>query len=136
MNATLSQFARGLSAETAFDVLAVARRLKAAGKDVVELQIGDSPFSSTKSALAAGKKDCREAARIANDILDRNPDYYYKKVAGSKSVQPCSWYVRDERTRRVTARKAKSSNTGAAAKAKAAPRKEADSEAAAAESAD
>src|SRR5262245_36358782 len=56
MQATLSQFARGLSAETSFDVLAVARRLKAAGKDVVELQIGDSPFSSTKSALAAGKK--------------------------------------------------------------------------------
>ncbi len=51
---TLSQFARGLSGETAFDVLAVARRLKAQGKDVVELQIGDSPFPSTKSALKAG----------------------------------------------------------------------------------
>ena len=49
-----SQFARGLSTETAFDVLAVAKRLKAQGKDVVELQIGDSPFPSTKSALAAG----------------------------------------------------------------------------------
>ncbi len=49
-----SQFARGLTGETAFDVLAVARRLKAAGKDVIELQIGDSPFPSTKSALAAG----------------------------------------------------------------------------------
>jgi aspartate aminotransferase len=53
---TLSQFARGLTAETAFDVLAVARRLKAGGKDVVELQIGDSPFASTGSALAAGVK--------------------------------------------------------------------------------
>src|SRR3954465_5425191 len=51
-----STFARGLSAETAFDVLAVAKRLKAAGKDVIELQIGDSPFPSTKSALAAGTK--------------------------------------------------------------------------------
>jgi aspartate aminotransferase len=51
---TLSQFARGLATETAFDVLAVARRLKAQGKDVVELQIGDSPFPSTRSALAAG----------------------------------------------------------------------------------
>src|SRR3954451_12171801 len=49
-----SNFARGLSAETAFDVLAVAKRLKARGKDVVELQIGDSPFASTKSAIAAG----------------------------------------------------------------------------------
>ncbi len=52
---TLSKFSRGLTAETAFDVLAVARRLKSQGKDVIELQIGDSPFSSTKSALRAGK---------------------------------------------------------------------------------
>jgi aspartate aminotransferase len=51
---TFSTFARGLSAETAFDVLAVAKRLKAGGKDVVELQIGDSPFSSTRHAVAAG----------------------------------------------------------------------------------
>src|SRR2546429_2152371 len=52
---TLSQFSRGLTAETAFDVLAVPRRLKAQGKDVIELQIGDSPSTSTKSALHAGK---------------------------------------------------------------------------------
>src|SRR6476661_10340791 len=51
-----SAFARSLTSETAFDVLAVARRLKAQGKDVIELQIGDSPFPSTKSALAAGTK--------------------------------------------------------------------------------
>ncbi len=51
---TFSQFASGLTAETAFDVLAVARRLKALGKDVIELQIGDSPFNSTRSALKAG----------------------------------------------------------------------------------
>jgi aspartate aminotransferase len=53
---SLSRFARELSAETAFDVLAVARRLKAQGKDVVELQIGDSPFPSTKHALEAGQR--------------------------------------------------------------------------------
>src|SRR5262245_47950418 len=51
---TLSRFASGLTSETAFDVLAVAKRLKAAGKDVIELQIGDSPFPSTRSALDAG----------------------------------------------------------------------------------
>src|SRR2546423_3150243 len=56
MTPPLSQFARGLSTETAFDVLAVAKRLKAQGKDVIELQIGDSPFSSTASALDAGTK--------------------------------------------------------------------------------
>ncbi|MGE3317485.1 MAG: pyridoxal phosphate-dependent aminotransferase [Planctomycetaceae bacterium] len=54
MSATLSQFARSLSVETAFTVLAVAKSLKAAGKDVVELEIGDSPFDSTASAKSTG----------------------------------------------------------------------------------
>lgn len=55
MAATPSQFARSLTTETAFDVLAVARKLQAAGKDVIALQIGDSPFPTTRSAVAAGK---------------------------------------------------------------------------------
>ncbi|MFO0893321.1 MAG: aminotransferase class I/II-fold pyridoxal phosphate-dependent enzyme, partial [Isosphaeraceae bacterium] len=50
----LSTLARNLTAETAFTVLAAARTLKAAGKDVVELEIGDSPFPSTPAAKAAG----------------------------------------------------------------------------------
>jgi aspartate aminotransferase len=50
----LSALAANLSAETAFTVLALARALKAAGKDVVELEIGDSPFPSTPHAKAAG----------------------------------------------------------------------------------
>jgi len=55
MTPTLSTFARGLTAETAFDVLAVARKLMAAGKDVIALQIGDSPYPSATSAIKAGK---------------------------------------------------------------------------------
>jgi aspartate aminotransferase len=43
-----------LNAETAFTVLALARALKASGKDVVELEIGDSPFPSTPHAKAMG----------------------------------------------------------------------------------
>jgi aspartate aminotransferase len=62
MQLSLSQFARGLTAETAFDVLAIARKLKSRGKDVIELQIGDSPFASTKSALAAGTRAIGEGA--------------------------------------------------------------------------
>ncbi|MBW3542972.1 MAG: pyridoxal phosphate-dependent aminotransferase [Planctomycetes bacterium] len=54
MAATLSRFAQSLKVETAFTVLAVAKALKAAGKDVVELEIGDSPFDSTASAKSAG----------------------------------------------------------------------------------
>jgi aspartate aminotransferase len=50
---TLSTFASGLTTETAFDVLAVAKKLQAMGKDVIALQIGDSPFPSTASAIKA-----------------------------------------------------------------------------------
>jgi aspartate aminotransferase len=50
----LSRLAGGLTAETAFTVLAMARALKAKGKDVVELEIGDSPFPSPPHAKAAG----------------------------------------------------------------------------------
>src|SRR5215468_216149 len=49
----LSSFASGLTSETAFDVLAVARTLQASGKDVIALQIGDSPFPTTASAIKA-----------------------------------------------------------------------------------
>lgn len=60
MTLQLSSFARGLSVETAFDVLAVARKWKAQGKDVVELQIGDSPFPTTAAARAAGMRAIEE----------------------------------------------------------------------------
>lgn len=54
MAVTLSDFSKQLSVETAFSVLAIAKQLKAAGKDVVELEIGDSPFPSTASAKQQG----------------------------------------------------------------------------------
>jgi aspartate aminotransferase len=43
-----------VQAERAFDVLVAARRLKAAGKDVIELEIGDSPFPTSPAAVEAG----------------------------------------------------------------------------------
>ena len=52
----LAPFAASLTTEKAFDVLVVARRLKATGKDVIELQIGDSPFPTTRHAVEAGKQ--------------------------------------------------------------------------------
>lgn len=54
MAISFSQFARGVGNETAFTVLAVARRLKAEGKRVIELEIGDSPFPATASAKRVG----------------------------------------------------------------------------------
>jgi aspartate aminotransferase len=56
----LSGLARNLTAESAFTVLALARALKARGKDVVELEIGDSPFPSTPAAKAAGIRAIEE----------------------------------------------------------------------------
>jgi aspartate aminotransferase len=50
----LSTFAKSLTAETAFTVLATAKQLQAAGKDVVELEIGDSPFDTPEAAKTAG----------------------------------------------------------------------------------
>lgn len=60
MSVELSHFARNLNVETAFTVLAVAKQLKSQGKDVVELEIGDSPFDSTASAKSAGLDAIRE----------------------------------------------------------------------------
>ncbi|MFZ9088601.1 MAG: pyridoxal phosphate-dependent aminotransferase [Planctomycetaceae bacterium] len=60
MAVALSEFARSLSVETAFTVLAAAKKLKAAGKDVVELEIGDSPFNSTSAAVQSGLQAIRE----------------------------------------------------------------------------
>ncbi|HVS24931.1 MAG TPA: aminotransferase class I/II-fold pyridoxal phosphate-dependent enzyme [Gammaproteobacteria bacterium] len=59
MSAQLSDFARSLSVETAFTVLGIAKTLKAVGKDVVELEIGDSPFDSTAAARAGGVEAIR-----------------------------------------------------------------------------
>jgi aspartate aminotransferase len=56
----LSFLVGNLTAETAFTVLAIARALKAQGKDVVELEIGDSPFPSTPNAKEAGIRAIQE----------------------------------------------------------------------------
>ena len=60
MPASFSHFAASVKEETAFTVLAVARRLIAAGKDVIELEIGDSPFATSPNALEAGLRAIRE----------------------------------------------------------------------------
>jgi aspartate aminotransferase len=54
-----SQFAQNLQVEVAFSVLAAAKTLKAAGKDVIELEIGDSPFPAPDAAKEAGLEAIR-----------------------------------------------------------------------------
>ena len=56
----LSSLAQNLMPEAAFIVLATARALKGKGKDVVELEIGDSPFPSTPHAKRAGIRAIEE----------------------------------------------------------------------------
>ena len=54
MPPSFTRFSSTVQPEGAFTVLAAARRLGAAGKDVIELEIGDSPFPSPEAAVEAG----------------------------------------------------------------------------------
>src|SRR5262245_44387802 len=54
MSPSFSDFSQTVTVEGAFGVLAVAKQLKAHGKRVIELEIGDSPFPSTPAAKEAG----------------------------------------------------------------------------------
>ncbi len=60
MTIRFSDFASSIRVETAFSVLAVAKRLKAEGKDVIELEIGDSPFATPDAAVEAGTRAIRD----------------------------------------------------------------------------
>ncbi len=55
-----SRFASSVGVESAFTVLAVAKKLMAAGKDVIELEIGDSPFASPQKAIDAAIQAIRD----------------------------------------------------------------------------
>lgn len=55
-----STFASSVGVESAFTVLAVAKKLMAAGKDVIELEIGDSPFATPSRAIEAGIQAIRD----------------------------------------------------------------------------
>jgi len=85
VSAQLSDFARSLSVETAFTVLALARSLKAAGKDVVELEIGDSPFDSTASARAGGM-----------EAIKNNQSHYCPSPGIPEFREAAAEFVREE----------------------------------------
>ena len=81
----LSEFARSLTVETAFTVLAVAKALKAKGKDVVELEIGDSPFDSTHAARQGGM-----------DAITANQTHYCPSPGIPEFRQAAADFVREE----------------------------------------
>ncbi|HUQ70335.1 MAG TPA: aminotransferase class I/II-fold pyridoxal phosphate-dependent enzyme, partial [Planctomycetaceae bacterium] len=81
----LSDFAKSLTVETAFSVLAIAKQLKAAGKDVVELEIGDSPFESTAAAKSTGI-----------DAIKDNQSHYCPSPGLPVFREAAAKFVRDE----------------------------------------
>jgi len=85
VSAELSRFARSLSVETAFTVLAMARALKARGKDVVELEIGDSPFDSTAAARAGGM-----------EAIKNNQSHYCPSPGIPEFREAAAQFVREE----------------------------------------
>ena len=60
MPPTCTRFSSSIQPEGAFTVLAVARQLIAAGKEVIELEIGDSPFATPDGAVEAGIQAIRD----------------------------------------------------------------------------
>ena len=76
-----------------------------------------------KVSELARKKLCPQAAALANDILERNPGYYARRVEGLKELVPCRSYVGVEQKRRAARRvqKPASKNSSAPQKARAAP---------------
>lgn len=87
-----SSFSRGIVAETAFDVLAKARQLAAAGKRVIELEIGDSPFPTTAAAKAAGI-----------DAIQHDRSHYCASAGLPEFRQAAADFVRQEYGLPVTA---------------------------------
>jgi len=74
-----------LTVETAFTVLGVAKTLKAAGKDVVELEIGDSPFDSTAAARAGGMR-----------AIENNQSHYCPSPGIPEFREAAAEFVRNE----------------------------------------
>lgn len=80
-----SEFAQSLTEESAFTVLALAKQLKAAGKDIVELEIGDSPFDTPTAAKAAGLQ-----------AIEDNVSHYCPSLGLPEFREAAAAMVRDE----------------------------------------
>jgi len=85
MEPRFSDFAESVGFERAFEVLAIAKKLEASGKDVIELEIGDSPFPTAPAAAEAGIK------AIQNDRC-----HYVPSIGLPEFRQAASEYVNRE----------------------------------------
>ena len=92
MKPTFSRFASETQPETAFIVLARARELQASGKDVIELEIGDSPFEMPPNAAEAGVQAIK------------NGQTHYGPASGLREFrEAASTYVNEEHGLETTA---------------------------------
>ncbi|MBL4632816.1 MAG: hypothetical protein JKY56_03035 [Kofleriaceae bacterium] len=86
------------------------------GKIVAEQQSWEEGKASS-FRVAVKSKRCQDAGRIANDIRDRNSDYYKSSIQGSKEESDCKFYIVKETKRRAkVARKAATSKKRSARK--------------------
>ena len=92
MPPSYSTFVRSIRPEMAFTVLAQARALIAAGKDVIELEIGDTPFPTPVHALEAGI-----------DALRRGLTHYGPSVGLAEFRAAAAAYVNREYGLKATA---------------------------------
>ncbi len=92
------------------------KKPKPEGKIVAEQQSWEEGKASS-FRVAVKSKRCQDAGRIANDIRDRNSDYYKSSIQGSKEESDCKFYIVKETKRRAkVARKAATSKKRAARK--------------------
>ena len=95
---------------------------KSAGSKAVQKDSQSSKRSAAQRSQlvrAVKAKDCALAARIANDLRDRDPRYYSENIARSKILGSCGTRVARERQRREREREAEKAADAAAEAAEA-----------------
>lgn len=92
-----------------------------AGKDEAKQAGGKTSWAASQHAevrRAVSGKRCAQAARIANDIRDRDRKYYEANLRTDTTLNPCQTYIAKETTRRSRVR-ARAKTKRAAKKARA-----------------
>ena len=97
-----------LGTETAFEVLAKAKKLEAEGRDIIHLQIGEPDFKTPQNIIAAGAKALNDGythygpspgmpelrARIAKEIeLTRNISVSSENVVVTPGGKPIMFFT-------------------------------------------
>ena len=97
-------------------------------QSVDSVKSGLSSFAADARAnggqLRATQEKLSKLELCANDMLDRSPEYYYKRNPATKKAEPCQTQISSEMNRR---RLARSKNVGSGGAVHAAPQQKAKS---------